>query len=139
VPTLDDDEYERLLELRDGLRRFLRWSEGQAARAGLTGAQHQLLLAVRGHPDRRGPTIRDIAEHLLVRPHSAVGLIDRSVGLGLVERRPDADDGRVVRLVLTPVGSRRLAALSAVHVEELARLSSRRSALWSGLEEREPA
>ena len=46
---LTDADYEDLLTLRTGLRRFLRWSEQQAEEAGLTPAQHQLLLAVRGH------------------------------------------------------------------------------------------
>src|SRR5690349_1571259 len=78
TPTLGDDDYRRLLELRSGLRRFLRWSEQAAQSAGLTPAQHQLLLAVRGHDDPRGPTVGDVAEHLLLRHHSAVGLIDRA-------------------------------------------------------------
>ena len=53
--------------LRTGLRRFEHWSAEQAASAGLTPAQHQLMLAVRGHPDRRGPTIGEAAEYLLLR------------------------------------------------------------------------
>jgi hypothetical protein len=46
----------RLLTFRTGLRRFLHWSGEQAAAAGLTPARHQLLLAIRGHPDPAGPT-----------------------------------------------------------------------------------
>src|SRR4051794_33022640 len=38
-----DEDYRRLLELRTGLRRFLRWSEQHARSAGLPPAQHQLL------------------------------------------------------------------------------------------------
>ena len=52
---LRDADYEDLLALRTGLRRFLRWSEQQAEAAGLTPAQHQLLLAVRGHADHARP------------------------------------------------------------------------------------
>jgi hypothetical protein len=52
TPKPSDEDYRRLLELRTGLRRFLRWSEQHAQAAGLTPAQHQLLLAIRGHPDR---------------------------------------------------------------------------------------
>jgi hypothetical protein len=47
--TLAQSDYEHLLELRTGLRRFLRWSEDQAKAAGLTPAKRQLLLAIRGH------------------------------------------------------------------------------------------
>ena len=53
-----DADYQQLLEFRDGLRRFLHWSETQATAAGLTPAQHQLLLAVRGHGGRRRPDDR---------------------------------------------------------------------------------
>jgi hypothetical protein len=36
-------EYQRLLQFRTELRRFLHWSAEQAERAGLTPAQHHLL------------------------------------------------------------------------------------------------
>ena len=103
---LTNEDYERLLQFRIGLRRFLRWSEAQAAAAGLTPAQHQLLLAIRGHPDPAGPTIGDVAESLLLRHHSAVGLVDRAAAAHLVRRRTDEHDRRVVRLALTATGSK---------------------------------
>jgi DNA-binding MarR family transcriptional regulator len=134
-PRPSDEDYRRLLELRTGLRRFLRWSERQAEAAGLTPAQHQLLLAIRGHPDPRGPTVGDVAEYLLLRHNSAVGLVDRAEAAGLVARRGDADDQRVVRLRLTAMGSRRLRQLSEAHLEELARLAPRLRALWAGLDD----
>jgi DNA-binding MarR family transcriptional regulator len=122
---IDDDDYRRLLEVRDGLRRFLRWSEEQAAVEGLTPAQHQLLLAIRGHDDDRGPTVGEVAEHLLLRHHSAVGLIDRAVASSLVRRLLDRDDRRVVRLALTPRGSTVLERLAPRHLDELAGLAHR--------------
>src|SRR5271166_3427456 len=109
---LQDADYEDLLTLRTGLRRILRWSEQQAGAAGLTPAQHQLLLAIRGHSDHRGPTVGEVADYLLLRHHSAVGLVDRAVTAGLVKRVRDPQDHRVVRLQLTPKGGKRLAALS---------------------------
>src|SRR5579864_5969012 len=87
---LEQADFEHLLELRTGLRRFLRWSEEQARAAGLTAAKHQLLLAVKGHPDPAGPTVGDIADYLVLRHHSAVGLIDRAAEEGLVERSRDS-------------------------------------------------
>lgn len=120
---LDDDTYARLLALRTGLRRFLRWSEQQAHAAGLTPAQHQLLLAIRGHDDRRGPTIGEVADYLLLRHHSVVGLIDRAEAAGLVRRVRDEQDHRVVRLRLTRAGAKRLEALSELHLDELRRLA----------------
>jgi uncharacterized protein YeaO (DUF488 family) len=122
--TLSAAVYARLLALRTGLRRFERWSEQQAQAAGLTPAQHQLLLAIRGHGDDRGPTIRDAADYLLLRHHSVVGLVDRADAAGLVRRVRDEDDHRVVRLHLTPAGAERLERLSALHVEELERLAA---------------
>jgi DNA-binding MarR family transcriptional regulator len=129
-----DADYRRLLELRDGLRRFLRWSAQQAETAGLTPAQHQLLLVVRAHADPAGPTIGDVADHLLLRHHSAVELVDRAAAAGLVRRSADPADQRTVRLSLTTLGRRRLAELSALHLEELHRMRGHLGALWKGLE-----
>ena len=128
---LDDAEYRRLLGFRNGLRRFLHWSEEQAKAAGLTPAQHQLLLAVRGHDG--DPTISDLADHLLLRHHSTVELLDRAERAGFVRRETDAADHRIVRVHLIASGARRLAGLSAVHLEELARLAPQMEPIWAGL------
>src|ERR671934_1487037 len=134
MASLDQAQYERLLRFRTGLRRFLRWSADQAAHAGLTPAQHQLLLAIRGHPDPRGPTIGDVAGYLFLRHHSAVELTDRAQAAGLLERHPDPDDNRVVRLRLTDLGAAKLERLAAASLEELARLGPELQALWHGLD-----
>jgi DNA-binding MarR family transcriptional regulator len=131
---LDQRDYERLLAFRTGLRRFLAWSGQQAEAAGITPAQHQLLLAVRGHPDPRGPTIGEIAGYLLVRHHSAVELIDRAAAAGLVVRQGDREDARTVRIALTPRGLERLERLAGSHLEELHRLSAELHSLWAGLD-----
>jgi DNA-binding MarR family transcriptional regulator len=135
---LRDADYEDLLTLRSGLRRFLRWSEQQAEAAGLTPAQHQLLLAVRGHGDPRGPAVGEVADYLLLRHHSAVGLVDRAVTAGLVTRVRDPEDHRVVRLQLTPKGTQKLEALSALHLEELQRLALKLPSAWRGLLPHQP-
>jgi DNA-binding MarR family transcriptional regulator len=122
---LADGQYAKLLSFRTGLRRFLRWSEEQAAAVGLTSAQHQLLLAIRGHRDSRGPSVGELADYLCTRHHSAVQLIDRTEQLGLITRsRGDSEDRRVVRLALTRAGQDKLALLSSIHLEELRRLAS---------------
>jgi DNA-binding MarR family transcriptional regulator len=130
---LSDADFERLLAFRDGLRRFLHWSENEAKRIGLTGPQHQLLLAIRGHGSP--PSIGDISNHLLLKHHSAVELVDRAQRAGLIERRPDRDDHRVVRLFLTRSGSAKLTALVDTHLEELARLRPQLEPLWARLPE----
>jgi DNA-binding MarR family transcriptional regulator len=133
---LSTGDYEQLLRFRTALRRFLRWSEAEATAAGLTPAQHQLLLAIRGHAGAAGPTIGDAADALLLRHHSAVGLVDRAEAAGLVRRHVDRDDARVVRLTLTAAGSRRLASLTDAHLDELAVLSSTLRPLSDVLTER---
>ena len=121
MPT--DEQFARILEFRIALRRFGRFSEEQAARLDMTAAQYQLLIAIRGHTDRRGPTIADVARALLIRHHSAVGLVDRTQDLGLVERRRDPDDQRLARLTLTPLGHERVNALAQAHLTELRSLA----------------
>ena len=94
----------------------------RARDAGLTPAQHQLLLAIRGHDGPAGPTVGEVAAALLLRHHSAVGLVDRAADAGLVRRHSDPDDQRVVHLRVTARGERVLEELSEQHVAELARL-----------------
>jgi len=130
---LEDSDYRRLLQFRTDLRRFLHWSEEQAEKAGLTPAQHQLLLAVRGHDGDQGPTIGDVAGYLMLRHHSAVGLVDRAVKAGMIERHEDPGDRRVVRLRLTPLGLGTLQRLSALHLEEIQRLTPRIQEISHGL------
>ena len=130
---ISDDAYRQLLQLRFRLRQFVRWSEDRAHAAGLHPMQHQLLLAIRGHDDPRGPTIGDVAYYMVQRHHSAVELVNRAERAGLLERRRDDDDRRSVRLSLTEAGRHALDALSALHLEELRRLAPALVEVWQGL------
>lgn len=130
----DQVDFEHLLELRTGLRRFLRWSEEQAKAAGLTAAQHQLLLAIRGHPDPAGPTIGELADYLVLRHHSTVGLVDRAMRDGLVTRKPDSASRSVVRVTLTSAGAAKLDLLAEAHLQEIAHLAPTMRTLWQQLE-----
>jgi len=131
---LKDDDYRRLLEFRVALRQFLKWSEEQASAAGITTQQHQLLLAVRGHPGLADPTVGEIADHLLLRHHSTVELIDRTAQAGYVTRAVDGGDRRIARVHLTAAGRTVLHDLSAAHLEELARLAPTVGRLSRGLQ-----
>ncbi len=119
MPPLTQPDFERLLEFRVTLRRFQRWSEDQAQAAGLTHVQHQLLVAIKGHPGDKPPTIGDLAGYLLLRPHSTVELADRAQAAGLIERTPDPDDGRMVRVRLTTEGDLVLQKLTRAHLDQL--------------------
>ncbi len=118
-----DEEYRSILAFRDQLRRFLHWSETQARAAGLTAAQHQLLLVIRGHGGDLPPTIGEIAEHLQLRHHSTVELVDRAEAIGLVIREPDVHDRRISRVRLQPRGEAALEHLTALHISELRTLA----------------
>ena len=122
MEELSSEDFENLLAFRTGLRRFLHWSQTEAKAAGLTPAQHQLLVAIRGHPGGR-PAISDLAASPLLRHHSTVELVDRAQAAGLVQRADDPGDGRVTRVLLTADGEARLARLAPAHIDELRHLA----------------
>jgi DNA-binding MarR family transcriptional regulator len=131
-------EYQTLARFRRGLRGFLHFSEEAARAAGLTPAQHQLLLAIKGRESEPLPTIGDLADNLKLRHHSTVELVDRAVAAGLVQRRTDPDDARCQRVALTARGEEKLAVLSALHREELRRFKVEAFVYLESLEALEP-
>ena len=122
MDELTSEDFRNLLAFRTGLRRFLHWSQTEARGAGLTPAQHQLLVAIKGHPGSR-PAISDLAASLMLRHHSTVELVDRAQAAGLVERAHDPGDGRVTRVLLTEAGEARLTQLTPAHIDELRHLA----------------
>lgn len=124
LPQPTREDFEKLLAFRVRLRRFQRWSEDQAVAVGLTHVQHQLLVAIKGHPGSTPPAIGDLADYLLLRHHSAVELVDRAETAGFVRRVPDATDARVVRVELTRTGNRLVTQLTRAHLEELHNLAA---------------
>ena len=121
-PSITQAEYETLAAFRRTLRQFLHFSETAARAAGIAPQQHQALLAIRGFPGPEPITIAELADHLQVRHHSAVGLADRLVKQKLVKRIRQAEDRRRIHLALTPHGSRVLENLSTLHKDQLRRL-----------------
>ncbi len=112
-------DYRALAEFRYQIRRFLRFSEDAAREAGLEPQQHQLLLAVKGLPEGKEPTIGELADRLQIRHHSVVELIDRLESRGLARRQRSSEDRRKVRVELTPEGERILESLTVEHRNEL--------------------
>jgi DNA-binding MarR family transcriptional regulator len=115
-------EYVQLASFRTALRGFLRFSELQAGRVGLSSAQYQALLAVRASGKGGGLTINHLARQLLIKHNSAVGLVDRLVEHGLLRRETVAQDARKVQLRLTRRGRQVLRRLAALHRAELRRV-----------------
>lgn len=70
------------------------------------------------------PAARAAAERLQLKHHSVVELINRAQQQYLVERGPDPDDARAIRVQLTADVKRALGLLSALHRDELRRMGS---------------
>ncbi|MGE0398452.1 MAG: MarR family winged helix-turn-helix transcriptional regulator, partial [Kofleriaceae bacterium] len=100
---------------------FLAFSENEARSVGLEPRQHQLLLAIRGLPAGERPTIRTLADRLVLRHHSVVEMIDRLEAQEMVKREADPADGRVVLVRILPRGRAMLDRLSIAHRDELAK------------------
>lgn len=118
---MTQQDYAALAAFRRSLRVFLSFSEEAARKAGLPQQQHQALLAIRGFGADCGITVGDLARHLLLKHHTAVGLADRLVRARLVVRTHDEDDRRRVLLTLTAKADRVLTRLSATHLMEMRR------------------
>jgi DNA-binding MarR family transcriptional regulator len=137
--TVDDAGYARLAALRAGIRTYLAWAEQRAREHGMTPAQVQLALAVRAHGSPDGPTLTELAETLLLRHHSVVGLVDRAVQSGLVVRERDPVHHSRVHVRLTERGAERLEALSALHLAWLAEHGRELAEVWGAFAQPEPA
>ncbi|WP_245290956.1 MarR family winged helix-turn-helix transcriptional regulator [Methyloligella halotolerans] len=121
MEELDDEDYAVLARFRFEIRRFLQFSEQAARSAGLTVQQHQALLIIRAS-EGGDIHIGDLADQLLLKPHSASELTTRLAERGYIERRPGNCDRREVRISLTAQARSILASLSAAHRAELRRL-----------------
>ena len=130
---LGKGDYQLLADFRYILRQFLSFSEEAASHAGLAPQQHQALLAIKGAGGKL--SIGDLAQRLLVRPHSAVGLVDRLVEAKLLQRDSDQKDRRRVLLTITPTAENVLKSLTAAHRDELNRVAPILKSLLSELEE----
>ncbi len=135
---LDDDafpnsDYAVLAAFRRDLRRFLRFSEKAAEEAGLTAQQYQVLLALRATSDGQ-LSVGELAEQMLLAPHSASELLSRLETAGLVTRFKSDVDGRRVDVSISPMGSRIIASLAQSHREELKRLRPMLQELIDGLD-----
>lgn len=129
-PGAIEDVVPQLAQFRYALRKFLRYSELAARKCGVTPQQHQLMLGIQGFTGRGTATISELAEFMQERHHSVVGLVERAVQSGLVERAHDPIDRRVVNVTLTSTGRRILLKLTRMHYEEAKRLRT----LWETCE-----
>ena len=131
-------DYRVLSRFRYQIRRFLHFSEEAARAEGLEPQQHQMLLAIEGAEEGDGPTVGHLAEQLLIRHHSTVGLLDRLEERGLIERVRGEGDRRQVRVRITAAGAEKLQRLTRLHRDELRQSGPELvEALRAAMEERE--
>ncbi len=117
--TMTSAEFRALAEFRYQIRIYLNGSEEAARNAGLEPQQYLLLLALRGLPQGREASIRELAERLQLRHHSVVELVDRLERRSLLRRERSRDDRRQVILHLTPRGEKILTRLAKQRISEL--------------------
>jgi DNA-binding MarR family transcriptional regulator len=120
---VEDEELRRLADFRALLRQFQSFSEQAAHALGLTSLQYQTLLAIKAHDAPWPLTVTALAQVLLIKHNSAVGLIDRVEQLGLVRRHPLESDRRSVAVELTARGRRIVKRLAQQHRDELRRIA----------------
>jgi DNA-binding MarR family transcriptional regulator len=118
-PNFTDADYRDQADFRASLRRFLHFSEEEARRQDLTPQQHMMLLAARGHAHYPNVSIRDVAEALQVRHHSASLLVDRCVRRGRLSRRRDPTNRRRALLTLTNEGQQVLDTITRANRGQL--------------------
>lgn len=133
---LKPSDYQRLAAFRLSLREFLATTEANARGVGLTPQQHQALLSIKGgYPGRQTITIGELADHLLIKNHSAVELVSRLLKAGLVTREPSIQDRRTVCVRITAKGEDLLVRLSEASLDELARSTQAMRRLAAELEQ----
>ena len=113
--------YQALAEFRYQIRHFLAASEESARSVGLEPEQYLLLLAVRGMPIGKEPSIQALAQRLGVHHNTAVERVDRLARMGLVRRHRGRVDARIVLLALTGRGDRILEKLASKRMTELSK------------------
>ena len=131
-------DYAQLASFRHALRGFVRFSEAAAAQEGLTSQHYQAMLILRGWPEGQPLSINELAQQLLIKHNSAVGLVDRLAEVGLVMREPSSVDRRKVELRLTPRGRQVLGKLAQMHRSELRRIGPLMKRFFSELTHEEP-
>ena len=129
------DEIEALARFRAALRKFLKYSETSAEVSGISTQTYQALLAIKGTSGSEQVTIGALAESLMIKHNSAVGLVDRLAAQGLVVRRESPLDRRRVYLQLTEAGDRIVLDVAERNRVKLLELKPEFASLLSGLEE----
>lgn len=127
---LSEADYATLAAFRHALRRYLSAVSANAAAVGLTHHQHQALLSIKGgYPGRTQISVGELAEHLVIKNHTALGHVAQLEQAGLVSLDRAASDRRKVMVSITPKGEAVLRDLADASFRELRILSGPLGAL----------
>jgi DNA-binding MarR family transcriptional regulator len=119
LSSLPPEEVVRVAEFRAALRAFLRKSERNARKSGLTPQRYLLLLMIKGAPGgSEQSTVTELSERLQLAQSTVTELVRRAEETGLIEREQSDLDGRVAHLRLTEEGERRLMKAFTTNAEE---------------------
>jgi DNA-binding MarR family transcriptional regulator len=86
--------------------------EGHAAQIGLAGIEYTILISIRQLSYEGDVHVARVAEHLHLSGAFITTIIHRLTGKGLVEKTPQPDDRRRVRLTVTKTGMELLERLA---------------------------
>lgn len=89
---------------------------------GVTMPVFDLLAQI--HRPPQGPTMGELSHRLMVSKGNLSDLVERVEAKGLIERRPDPDDGRVHHVYLTAAGEQLTARLLPAHEAWLKQMMS---------------
>ena len=103
-------------QLMETYRDLVRWLEQEfRERMDIELRYYDVLLHVSEGEDGRRMT--DLADVVVMSKSGLTSLVDRMEDDGLLARRPDPDDRRVTRIVLTEPGENTFAEAASVHAE----------------------
>ena len=97
----------RLEAIRDGYARLI----------GLTGVQYTILISIYHLQYERNVSVSLVADHLHLSGAFITNEINKLVGMGLIEKSSDPEDGRRLVLRTTREAQKRLARLAEVQAE----------------------
>ena len=109
----DDQRFRQMLYDLMHLESFMRRArERLGASIGVSGAAYSIFMKVAEAADKDGIRVIDVAEKLHVTGAFVTRESNQLVKSGLVVKRPDTEDGRSVRLMITEEARRRLQTLA---------------------------
>ncbi|MCA8961289.1 MAG: MarR family transcriptional regulator [Planctomycetes bacterium] len=128
-PRRDTDPYEETyVEITRTQDRLQRACIELFRESDLSQPQYNALRIVRG-AGAVGIPSQEIAERMITRSPDMTKLVDRLEACGLVQRTPDPEDRRRIRIVITAEGKKKLKSIEpkllALHAKQLGHLPKR--------------